>query len=1156
MTLNRDVFVRDPLTTRLPNDGVAQVGEPRTAEQWAVLRHELETFVCEGEYRRGLDSILGSYLANLGKETQPAVWVSGYFGSGKSHLVRVLEYMWRNTPLPDGVNARDLTNLADDIREHLRELTVTSRRHGGLWSAAGTLNASVSESVRLALLAIVFKSAGLHEKYPQARFMLWLMREGLFDALAAAMHERGRNLGSELSDMYVSTVLAESLRSVRPDFAPDNLQARIFLRAQYPPVRDISNEEMLVALEDVLRLRSDDATKRPCTLIVLDELQQFVGPSADRAAQVQEVVQACSARLGTSLLFVATGQNALHDTEQLAKIQDRFTVSVSLATTDVERVVREVVLRKKQDQMPPLQALLDRCSGEISKQLPGSRIAPIAEDAQHLVADYPLLPVRQRFWEHAIRAVDRSGHGNQLRSQLRIAYEAIRDVADAPLGTVIGGDFLYSQIATRMVGTGMMLREDYEAIENLRGAGTEDGMLQHRACATVYLIGKLTTDGGTNLGLQATVETLADLLTTDLMAGSAPLRAQLPDLLNNLVERGVLVQVENEYRLQTGEGKIWDGEYRSRASGLRGDTARLFEERTKALHEAVQTELKGIVLTQGASKAARKLELSFETSVPTSNGGVPVWIRDEWSGTTLRAATEEAHRLGSNSPVVTVWLPRVEADAVRRELVGWLAASETLDARGVPTSEAGEMARAAMRTKWQKHREGLDQALATVLRDAKVLPGGGTEVSGLTLAAAVTMAAEAGVVRLYPQFKDADHEGWGKVAERARSGDTDALERVGYGGDVASHPVCKHVLDFVGMSGKRGKAIRDHFAASPYGWPREAVDGALTVLSVSGNVRATQNGATVPAKQISTTVVATTDFRRESVTITLPQRLAVQGVVLALTGKKVAGADDVALAAEARTALLQLRDLAASAGGPAPCPAPPDATYLEDLLARQGNDLLAATASEATRLREESATWTIRRDAIAQRMKRWRALEQMLAVADGLAAAEPVRGQADAVRDQRALLSDPDPVPPLCTEIAAGLRGALAETYERYSATYDAAMVQLAHSEAWRRLGADEAESLLAAHLSLASAPAVGSDADLLASLTQTSLTGWRDRTDALSQRFARVAADAVQKLTPAAVPVTFPSRTLVTEGDVADYLDEIRAQIMKHVAAGKPVIV
>ena len=222
MTQNYELFRRDPRETRLPNDGVAKVVAPRTSEEWAVLRHELETFVCEGEYRHGLDRILGSYLGSLGRETQPAVWVSGFFGSGKSHLVRVLEYLWRDTPLPDGASARSVANLTEDITAHLVELAQVGRRYGGVWSAAGTLGAATSESVRLAFLSIVFRGAGLHEKYPQARFKLWLMHEGLFEAVETAVHERGRDLERELTDMYVSPSLAESLLAVRPDFAHDS----------------------------------------------------------------------------------------------------------------------------------------------------------------------------------------------------------------------------------------------------------------------------------------------------------------------------------------------------------------------------------------------------------------------------------------------------------------------------------------------------------------------------------------------------------------------------------------------------------------------------------------------------------------------------------------------------------------------------------------------------------------------------------------------------------------------------------------------------------------------------------------------------------------------------------------------------------------------
>jgi hypothetical protein len=127
---NRDVFLKDPTTTSIPNDGVAKVVDPRTPQEWAVLRYELESFVCEGEYRDGLERVLSSYLRNISQPTQPAAWVSGFYGSGKSHFVRVLEYLWRDVELPDGARARGLAHLPHDIQAQLRELSTIGRREG------------------------------------------------------------------------------------------------------------------------------------------------------------------------------------------------------------------------------------------------------------------------------------------------------------------------------------------------------------------------------------------------------------------------------------------------------------------------------------------------------------------------------------------------------------------------------------------------------------------------------------------------------------------------------------------------------------------------------------------------------------------------------------------------------------------------------------------------------------------------------------------------------------------------------------------------------------------------------------------------------------------------------------------------------------------
>jgi hypothetical protein len=91
----------------------------------------LETFVCDGEYARGLERILKAYLDGLGREEQKAVWVSGFFGSGKSHLVKMLRYLWEDYHFADGATARSLVKLPAEITDLLMELSNRSKSLGG-----------------------------------------------------------------------------------------------------------------------------------------------------------------------------------------------------------------------------------------------------------------------------------------------------------------------------------------------------------------------------------------------------------------------------------------------------------------------------------------------------------------------------------------------------------------------------------------------------------------------------------------------------------------------------------------------------------------------------------------------------------------------------------------------------------------------------------------------------------------------------------------------------------------------------------------------------------------------------------------------------------------------------------------------------------------
>ena len=55
---NREVYAQDPGTLQLLNNGVAEVAEVDSDALRRTLRFELQTFVCEGEYEKGLEKIL------------------------------------------------------------------------------------------------------------------------------------------------------------------------------------------------------------------------------------------------------------------------------------------------------------------------------------------------------------------------------------------------------------------------------------------------------------------------------------------------------------------------------------------------------------------------------------------------------------------------------------------------------------------------------------------------------------------------------------------------------------------------------------------------------------------------------------------------------------------------------------------------------------------------------------------------------------------------------------------------------------------------------------------------------------------------------------------------------------------------------------------
>ena len=1144
---NREIYQRDPSEITLLNNGVATMTDALDDDERRTLRFELEHFVCEGEYRRGLVRILDSYLSNQGQPEQPAAWVSGFFGSGKSHLAKMLRFLWIDYHFPeDGASARGLARLPDDVTELLTELVTLGRRSYGLHAAAGTLGAGAGDSVRLALLGIVFKSAGLPESFPQAQFCLWLRKNDIYDPVRIAVEAEGRDFRRELNDLYVSPLIARALLATDPDFAGSERDARAALRDQFPKPEDITTHEFVTALQDTLAPEGE----LPCTVIILDEVQQYIGEDSSRSYEVQGVVEDCSKRFGDRLLLLGTGQTALSSTPALQRLQGRFTVNVELSDTDVEAVTRRVVLAKRPDRTNNVRAMLDDNTGEINRHLVSTRIGPRSEDEAVLVEDYPLLPVRRRFWEHTLRAVDRAGTAGQLRTQLRIVYDAIRYTADDPVGTVVPADFLFEEISPNLLRSGVLLREVNETIFK-QDDGTPDGRLKLRLCALVFLIRKLPREAGIDIGVRATEETLADLLVKDLAQDGATLRGRLPALLEELTSDSTLMKLEDEYSLQTRESSEWENEFRNRQTRLVNDLTQMSSKRAQLLGAAVQEEIGSVRLLHGTCKEPRKLALHLGAEPPLgATHEIPVWIRDGW-GADEGSVVADARADGSDSPVIHVFLPKSRADDLARVVAAQAAANETLEYKGVPSTAEGIEARQGMETRRTEAANNQRSLVAAIVGDAKVYQGGGSERLGATLQDKIREAANASLDRLFHDFRDADDGRWSRVIERARRGDEHPLEVLDYDGKTEDYRVCSEVLSFVG-SGKKGKEVRDHFSAPPYGWPRDAIDAALISLFGAGHLRATANGTPLKPRELDQAKVSVTDFRVESATIDTRQRIKVRKLFQS-AGVTCKPNEEATAAAEF---LAKLDRLAQSAGGDAPLPERPDTSHLRDLQSLAGNEQLVGILDRYDELQKNIEDWTKAADLAEKRFPAYERLRSLASHAKEMDVASETQPQIEAIAANRSLLADSDPVPDLTRMLADALRTALVEAETGFSTTYDEELEQLESAESWREIEQAERDRILEdLRIEKVTKGATGTEQEVLESLGRISLYDWRTRTAALPQLFAdaRIRAD---KLVEPKTHHFKPRRTtLRTPEDVKDWLGETERELLKQVEQG-PVLV
>jgi hypothetical protein len=1135
----KDLFLRNPQSWDLVNEGVSS----NNTEDLKTLRFELDSFVCQGEYLEGMRRILQSYTDNFGKPEQEAAWISGFYGSGKSHLAKVLRYLWINFEFPDKMMARSIAHLPQEISDLLIDISTLGKRHNWLHMAGGTLKSGTG-SVRLRVLSLFFKSVGLPEGYPYARFLMSLKSDGKLEQFKQAIEQQGKNFNRELGRLYSSEAVANAYVNCYPR-VKDPSKVVNLLHDDFPSnVADISIADMKSTIHEAI----DITGKLPCTLLVLDEIQQFIGQDAQLAHDVQEVTEMLSKEMDGRMIIVGTGQSALNDMPNLQRLMGRFTIKVHLKDNDVEKVVRTVVLQKKEDKKPDIKQLMAKNEGEVTRQLKATKLATQSEDESAYVPDYPLLPVRRRFWERVLHSVDSTGTAAQMRTQLRVVHEACKKYADSEIGAIVPGDFLYDQIANDLVTTGEMQKRFQEIIE--QQSTKADGVLRRRISALVFMINKLPREHGTDLGVRAEPEHLADLLSEDLVKGSIELRQKVPDLLEAMEQDGVLMKVDSEYRLQTTGGAAWEAEYRKRRAAVLNDEPLMASRRALFLSKAVVDALGSPAVLHGDAKERRKIVVHYSEEKPSETDAIVLWVRDGFTAPES-SVIADIRKLSTDDPTLHLFLPKTHADELKSAIASSQAAEETVHVKGSPSSQEGKECRAAMITKQNAEGQRALDLVNDIVNSARLFLSGGQEQNFITLKNGVEDAAKQVLNRMYPKFHDGDSAKWPQVLKKAKEGSASALDQIGFKGDPQTHPVAAAILAFIG-SGKTGLDIRKKFIAPTYGWPQDAIDAVLTTLLVSNHLSARVAGSPLLLPEVDQKKLGHATFRVESPVLTVGQKLAVRKLFQEAGLSKITPGNE---AADAVRFVEYLKGVAAQAGGDAPAPLPPAAPDIIALESLSGNDLLMALHDQRDAILAKVKSWKAAGDEIAKRLPAFVLTEKVVSKAVGLPGHDEWKATLTSIRANRSLLDDPDPVSHVITAAGNALRSRLTEAHKAYSEMYSVQSARVGVQLAWQKLSEEKRQLLLTnARAVRRSAPVTTTDEQLLAALESTSLEIWQAQTDALPAQFDKALAAAIKESEPKARHVTLSTATIRNSSELQEWLDKAKIAVETALADG-PVI-
>jgi len=828
-----------------PIEGVIKADD---AEHLAV---EIEEYVLTNETAQALSDLLEAYTAPIYGGSN-GVWISGFFGSGKSHLLKMLAHLLGDVPdqsYPRQEVVAQFKAKAEAASDQM--LAASLARIGTIPATSLLFNIDVKaplidKSQKDALLQVFLKvfneARGYYGGDPSiARLERHLDRRGVLGKFKEAFV---RDTGVEWEQAREEPLWEQAIAAAAAE-ATGEPQSESILSRYEEQLNQYSIEDF--ADEVAEWLASQPVGHR--LLFMVDEAGQFIGTDPKLMLNLQSIVEQLNTKCkGRAWVCVTSqedmdsviGDQSKWQANDFSKIQARFATRMKLTSRDVEEVIEKRLLGKNSTGTAALADLYDAQEANfrtLFEFVDGAKKYRNYTSPEHFIGVYPFVPYQFDFFSDALKGLSDhnvfEGRHTSVgeRSMLGVVQDVTKTLVDAPVGQLVPFDLMFLGISRSVKSAST---RNVSVAERQLEAGPERS-IAIRLLKALFLVKYIK-------GFNATPRNLAVLLYDRFDTNLDALDKQVVAALDLLEQQTYIQRNGSVYEYLTDEEQDIEKEIKNTDI----DSVEVSKLLARIINEDV-------VKTRSYRHQTTGRDFKYELRLDDASYSSTQPLAVHYISPALGQSREIIMAQSMGRDEVRIILandPKLYSDLrlhVQTEKYLRLKGGTQL------TETQNHILEAKRRLNSDRHNELITRVKDAISGSELVINGADITVATADPESRVFEAVGQLINRLYTQlsllggvsYSEQDIAGF--LTEEAALFDrgTDKLQ-----------PAADEVNSFVAQQRKLGanvtvKRIVDNFEDKPYGWPLPAIQCAIARLFATGQITLTIDGHLLKRTEIA-----------------------------------------------------------------------------------------------------------------------------------------------------------------------------------------------------------------------------------------------------------------------------------------------------------------